>query len=329
MLKVVLGKGSYGGRVLGEVEEWFVEMMVPGDSFMFAGQILTFEAIDALQVRVSRSSSDTPKIPTYNGGKFPLSTYLAERVRDMVQDPSAWTHLPSQVQDWLGLQKAVSALPQANGLLVETFPRHAKYYLVCYPFEGRLAHQTLGMLLTRRLERLGLRPMGFVANEYAVSVWALRDLSGVDMASLFAEDMLGDDLDAWLAESDLMKRTFRHCAVIAGLIERRLPGMEKSGRQVTFSTDLIYNVLREHEPDHVVLQAAWRDAGRGLLDIHRLGDALARFQAGIRHLDLDRISPLAVPVMLEIGKEAIHGEGHESILEENAEDLIAEATGKR
>lgn len=329
MLKVVLGKGSYGGRVLGEVEEWFVEMMVPGDSFMFAGQILTFEAIDALQVRVSRSSSDTPKIPTYNGGKFPLSTYLAERVRDMVQDPSAWTHLPSQVQDWLGLQKAVSALPQANGLLVETFPRHAKYYLVCYPFEGRLAHQTLGMLLTRRLERLGLRPMGFVANEYAVSVWALRDLAGVDMANLFAEDMLGDDLDAWLAESDLMKRTFRHCAVIAGLIERRLPGMEKSGRQVTFSTDLIYNVLREHEPDHVVLQAAWRDAGRGLLDIHRLGDALARFQAGIRHLDLDRISPLAVPVMLEIGKEAIHGEGHESILEENAEDLIAEATGKR
>ena len=326
MLDVVIASKGRGGFKLGQIEEWFLEQLTPGDTFLFAGQVLRFEGIEEMTARVTRSSDTDPRIPSYQGGKFPLSTYLAARVRDMVQDPSTWHALPDQVRDWLDLQKRRSRLPKADGLLVETFPRAGRYYLVCYPFEGRLAHQTLGMLLTRRLERLRLRPMGFVANEYALSVWGLRDLSQVDLDALFAEDMMGDDLDAWLAESQLMMRTFRNCAVIAGLIERRFPGQEKTGRQVTISTDLIYNVLREHEPDHILLKAAWADAGTGLLDIHRLGTALARVRGRIEHVDLDRISPLAVPVMLEIGKEPIHGEGHESILEDVAsEDLIAEA----
>ena len=326
MLDVVVSSKGRGGFKLGQIEEWFMEQLVPGDTFLFAGQVLRFEGIEEMTARVTRSSDTDPRIPSYQGGKFPLSTYLAARVRDMVQDPGKWHALPDQVRDWLELQKRRSRLPRADGLLVETFPRSARFYLVCYPFEGRLAHQTLGMLLTRRLERMRMRPMGFVANEYALSVWGLRDMSGVDLDALFAEDMMGDDLDAWLAESQLMMRTFRNCAVIAGLIERRFPGQEKTGRQVTISTDLIYNVLREHEPDHILLKAAWADAGTGLLDIHRLGTALARVQGHIEHVDLDRISPLAVPVMLEIGKEPVYGEGHESILEDvSSEDLIAEA----
>ncbi|WP_203291820.1 ligase-associated DNA damage response DEXH box helicase [Maricaulis parjimensis] len=326
MLDVVVSSRGRGGHRLGQIEEWFVDQLAPGDTFLFAGQVLRFEGIEEMAVRVTRSTDTEPRIPTYNGGKFPLSTYLAARVRDLVQDPSGWDQLPSQVRDWLDLQQKRSRLPRAKGLLVETFPRSARFYLVCYPFEGRLAHQTLGMLLTRRLERMRMRPMGFVANEYALSVWGLRDLSGLDFDALFDEDMMGDDLDAWLAESQLMMRTFRNCAVIAGLIERRFPGHEKTGRQVTMSTDLIYNVLREHEPDHVLLKAAWADAGSGLLDIHRLGTALSRIKGQIEHVDLDRISPLAVPVMLEIGKEPVYGEGHESILEDvSSEDLIAEA----
>ena len=326
MLDVVVSSRGRGGQRLGQVEEYFIEQLTPGDTFLFAGQVLRFEAIEEMTARVTRSTDTTPKIPAYNGGKFPLSTYLAARVREIVQDPAHWARLPDQVRDWLQIQRLRSELPRADGLLVETFPRAAHFYLVCYPFEGRLAHQTLGMLLTRRLERLRMRPMGFVANEYALAVWGLRDMSGLDLEALFAEDMLGDDLEAWLAESDLMKRTFRNCAIIAGLIERRFPGQEKSGRQITFSTDLIYNVLREHEPDHILLRAAWNDAGTGLLDIHRLGEALARVQGHISHQALDRISPLAVPVMLEIGRESVRGEGQESILVDAADDLIAEAT---
>ncbi|MDF1768943.1 ligase-associated DNA damage response DEXH box helicase [Maricaulis sp.] len=325
MLDVVVSARGRGGHRLGQIEEWFVEQLTPGDTFIFAGQVLRFVGIEEMTARVVRAAEADPKIPSYQGGKFPLSTYLAARVRDMVQDREQWDGLPDQVGDWLRLQAVRSRLPAADGLLVETFPRSARHYLVCYPFEGRLAHQTLGMLLTRRLERLGMRPMGFVANEYAVSVWGLRDLSGLDFDALFDEDMMGDDLDAWLAESQLMKRTFRNCAVIAGLIERRFPGQEKTGRQVTFSTDLIYDVLREHEPDHILLRAAWQDAAAGLLDIRRLGEALARIRGRVTHMPLDRISPLAVPVMLEIGKEPVYGEGHDSILEDAAEDLIAEA----
>ena len=328
MLPVRLqGRGPRGGRSLGEVEEWFIEQLTPGDTFVFAGQILEFRGISENAALVTHSADPEPKVPAYQGGKFPLSTYLAKRVREIAHDPAQWEVLPEQVRDWLRLQKEKSRLPQPDDLLVETFPKHGKYYLVCYPFEGRLAHQSLGMLLTRRLERLRMRPTGFVANEYALAVWGLRDLSAVDMDALFSEDMLGDDLDAWLAESPLMKRTFKQCAIISGLIERRLPGHEKTSRQVTFSADLIYDVLREHDPDHILLQAAWRDAATGLLDIRRLGEALKRVKGHIHAIGLERVSPLAVPVMLEIGREPVYGEAQESILADAAEDLVSEMMG--
>ena len=323
MLSVRLkGKGPRGGRSLGEVEEGFIEQLVPGDTFVFAGEVLEFIGINENAALVVRSADREPKVPSYNGGKFPLSTYLARRVREIAHDPAQWAVFPEQVRDWLFLQQEKSRLPQPDDLLVETFPRGGKHYLVCYLFEGRLAHQSLGMLLTRRLERLRMRPTGFVANEYALAVWGLRDLSGVDLDALFSDDMLGDDLDAWLAESPLMKRTFKQCAIISGLIERRLPGHEKTSRQVTFSADLIYDVLREHDPDHILLQAAWRDAATGLLDIRRLGDALTRIKGNIHSIDLPRVSPFAVPVMLEIGREPIYGEAQESFLADAAEDLV-------
>ena len=338
MLKVRLGRKGVGqtgalrgGRVLGEIEEWFVEQLVPGDTFVFAGEVLRFEGMRETDVIASRTIAEAPKVPSYQGGKFPLSTYLAERVRVMLADRRAWGRLPQQVSEWLEIQRWKSIIPRPDQMLVETFPRARKHYLVCYPFEGRLAHQTLGMLLTRRLERARARPLGFVANEYALAVWGLGDMStmiargDLDLGSLFGQDMLGDDLDAWLAESSLMKRTFRVCAIIAGLIERRHPGQEKSGRQVTVSSDLIYDVLRTHEPDHVLLEAAWADAATGLLDIARLGDFLKRVRGRIRHTALDRVSPLAVPIMLEIGREPVHGEAREDLMREAADQLIREA----
>jgi ATP-dependent Lhr-like helicase len=320
-----------GGRLLGEVEEYFIEMLTPGDTFVFAGEILKYEAIVEDEVYVSRAASEDPKVPSYEGGKFPLSTYLADRVRQIVSDGALWGALPPQVREWLEIQAWRSLLPGRRDLLVETFPRANKHYLVCYPFEGRLAHQTLGMLLTRRLERARLRPMGFVANEYALAIWGLGDVAlridrgELSLADLFDQDMLGDDLEAWLAESALMKRTFRTCAIIAGLIERRFPGKEKSRREVTISTDLVYDVLRKHQGDHVLLRAARADAATGLLDIRRLGEMLSRIKGRIVHKRLDHVSPLAVPVMLEIGREAVYGEASEELLREAEAELVREA----
>jgi ATP-dependent Lhr-like helicase len=203
--------------------------------------------------------------------------------------------------------------------------------MIIYPFEGRLAHQTLGMLLTRRLERAGAKPLGFLANDYAMGIWGLGDLTGMitggrlDLATLFSEDMLGDDLDAWLAETSLMRRTFRHGAIIAGLIERRQPGKEKSGRQLTVSASLIYDVLRRHDPHHVLLEAAYRDAATGLLDIARLAEFLRRIRGRLRYVPLERASPLAVPILLELGRVAVGGEARESALRDAAEELLRDA----
>jgi ATP-dependent helicase Lhr and Lhr-like helicase len=322
-----------GGRMLGEIEEYFIEGLVVGDTFVFGGEIVRYEALVEDQVYVSRANDQDAKVPSYMGGKFPLSTYLAERVRRLLDDGRAWRALPEQVRDWLSLQRDVSRVPGMRELLVETFPRGGRHYLICYPFEGRLAHQTLGMLLTRRLERGGARPLGFVANEYALAVWGIGDMSlmirqgRLSLDALFHADMLGDDLEAWLHESALMKRTFRNCALISGLIARRFTDEEKSRRQVLFSTDLVYDVLRKHQADHVLLRAARADAATGLLDLKRLGDMLARIKGRISHRELDHVSPLAVPVMLEIGRESVYGEASDELLAEAAEELVKEASG--
>ena len=327
------GKGgnARGGRVLGRIEEYFLETLTQGDTFLFAGKVLRFEGIRENECIASNAAGQDAKIPVYAGGKFPLSTYLAAQVRAMLADRTRWQFLPEQVREWLEVQQWKSVLPATDELLIETFPRGNRFYMVAYPFEGRLAHQTLGMLLTRRLERMGAHPLGFVATDYSLGLWGLKDMGAMigtgklSLTRLFDEDMLGDDLEAWLDESYLLKRTFRNCAVISGLIERRHPGQEKTGRQVTVSTDLIYDVLRTHEPDHILLQATRADAATGLLDIKRLGDMLARVKGHLLHKPLDRISPLALPVMLEIGRERVAGEGDEMLLEEAADDLIREA----
>ena len=313
------------GRTLGEVEEYFVLGLEPGDTFVFAGDILRFEGVRETTVIVTRGQGAEPKVPAYAGGRLPLTTHLADRVRAMLADRAQWRAFPAAVREWLELQDVRSVLPSAAGMLVEIFPRAGKQFLVAYCFEGRNAHQTLGMLLTRRMERAGLAPLGFVATDYVLAVWSLRAVGDVD--ALFAEDMLGDDLEEWVDESSMLRRTFRNVAVIAGLIERRHPGHEKTGRQVTFNSDLIYNVLRTYEPGHVLLRATREDAARSCIDLGRLAAMLARIKGRITTRRLDRVSPLAVPVLLEIGKESVAGDALDELLDAAARALIAEATG--
>ena len=320
VMRVRLGRG----KSLGEVEEYFVSMLVPGDTFLFAGRLLEFQGIRNNEViaALARSGGD-PKIPAYAGGKLPLTTHLADRVRHLLADPSTWHRLPQQVGEWLAAQARRSRLTAPDELLVETFARGARHYLVAYCFAGRNAHQTLGMLLTRRMERRGLRPLGFVASDYCIATWGAAPVEGVE--ELFAVDMLGDELEEWMAESSLIKRTFRNCAVVAGLIDRRHPGQEKTGRQVTFSADLIYDVLRKYDPDHVLLRAARAEAAAGLTDICRLADLLVAVEGRIRHVRLDRISPFAVSIIAGIGKEFVSGEELDRALEEAVAELAAEA----
>jgi len=327
MLSVrIATRRGQGGRKIGEIEEGMLEMLEPGETFVFAGQVWRLVGVTNLDVLVQPAPAADPKMPSWGGSKFALSTYLAKRVRQLMTDQPHWQVLPADVREWLEAQRDRSVIPGEEEMLLETFPRGKRHFMVCYPFEGRLAHTTLAMLLTRRLERVGAAPLGFVCNDYAMAIWALNPLEGLDFAELFDEDMLGDDLEAWLAESFMMKRAFKGCAIIAGLIERRFPGeQQKSGRQITFSTDLIYDVLRRHQPDHLLLRCARDDAATGLIDVARLGQMLARIKGRIRHAALEHLSPFSVSVMLEIGKERSPGQAGEMILREAADDLIAEA----
>ncbi len=325
LLKVRLGGASTrgGGFTLGEVEESFANMLRPGDTFMFGGRLLRFLRIRETTLEAEDGGQGEPMVPAYAGSKYALTTNLAARVRAMLSDQASWHLFPDPVREWLALQAARSELPGQDDLLVETFPRQGRWFTVAYCFEGRNAHQTLGLLLTRRMERAGLRPFGFVATDYVIAVWSGEEPT--DIAGLFAQDMLGDDLEAWMAESSMLRRGFRNVAVIAGLIERNLPGAEKNRRQVTVSSDLIYDVLRRHQPDHILMRATQRDAAGGLTDLGRLSAMLARVENHVRHCRLDRVSPLAVPVLLDLGRESVRtADDEDALLEETEAELVAE-----
>ena len=310
------------GPVLGEIEEYFVQSLGAGDHFIFAGRMLEYVGIKGNMVLAKQSHAKEPKVPAYAGGRLPLSQNLANHVRALLQDAGKQHDFPSDVADWLSLQRLRSGMPSPDSLLVESFKRGEKHYLVAYCFEGRNAHQTLGMLLTRRMERLGFGPLGFVATDYAVAVWSVHQVTRAE--GLFNPDLLGDDLEEWMAESTMLKRSFRNVATIAGLIEKRLPGHEKTGKQMTVNSDLIYDVLRRHQPDHLLLRATEQDAAKGLTDIKRLSDMLNRFENHIDFWKLDRISPLAVPLMLEVGRESVTASGVSDMLAELETELLQE-----
>ena len=214
-----------------------------------------------------------------------------------------WGRFPDDVREWLEVQDYRSVLPKPAQLLVESFPHSKRHYTVYYTFEGWNANQSLGMLITRRMEVLGLQPGGFVANDYSLGVWGLKPVD--EPAPLLSPDILTDEFIEWVQDSHLLRRAFREVAVISGLIERQHPGKRKSGKQVTFSTDLIYDVLRKHEPDHVLLEAAWADARARLTDVGRFADLLERSAEQLHHVTLERVSPLAVPIMVMIGRESV------------------------
>lgn len=328
MLSVRLtGRGGRPGRKLGEMEEGFLEMLSPGDTFIFGGQVWRLHAVTGVDVLVTPAPHVDPKMPSWGSSKFAISSFLAGKVRRMMSDDSTWHVFPDEVREWLEAQRLHSALPRPEEMLVETFPQGKRHFLTCYPFDGRHAHTTLAMLLTRRLDRLGIGPLGFVCNDYSMAIWSLRPMDGLDLDALFEEDMLGDDLEAWLDESFMMKRAFKGVALISGLIERRMPGAEKSGRQVSFSTDLIYDVLRRHQPDHLLLRCARSDAATNLVEVERVGQMLSRIKGRLRHVSLTHVSPFAVPMFMELGRERAPGGAGEMMLAEAAEDLIARAMG--
>ncbi|MEO0454179.1 MAG: ligase-associated DNA damage response DEXH box helicase [Verrucomicrobiota bacterium] len=321
-LKVKLGRN----RGIGEIEERFVQQLEPGMSFQFGGRLLRFEGIKDSTVQVSPARGAANIIPAFAGGRLPLSSSLSEEVRNLISKKARWKELPEQTRGWLEKQAERSGIPAPDHLLVESFPRSGKHFFVTYPFAGRNAHQTLGLLLSRRMEQSGLQPLGFVANDYAVAISSLQPITDpAIIPSLFDPDDFEKEIHTWMSSSYLLKRTFREVALVSGLIDRSYPGRKKTGRQVTFSSDLIYDVLHQYEPDHILLKATQREAERGLVAWDRLRSVLNEFHGKYAFKCLDRISPFAVPVVMEVSQESIDGSAVEALLDAREEDLLREA----
>ncbi|UWR73067.1 ligase-associated DNA damage response DEXH box helicase [Phaeobacter inhibens] len=318
LLKVRL-KRSRGGKPLGEIEEAFAATLTPGDTFLIGGQVVRYESLREMTVEVSRNASKTPKVAVFSGTKFATSTQLSTRILDILQRDS-WPDLPPHTADWLALQREVSQMPRRGQLLLESFPFRGREHLCIYGFAGRNAMQTLGLLLTKRMEELSLDPLGFVATDYATLIWGLSPVA--DPAPLFDPDKLRAGLDGWLADNAVMKRSFRAVANIAGLIERNTPGQRKNGRQATFSSDILYDTLRKYDPDHLLLDITRQEALGGLVDFGRIEEMLTRINGNITLNRLSQISPLAAPLLLEVGKVPVKGAAQEKLLQRETEDLM-------
>lgn len=321
MVKVRL-KNRRGGQPLGEVEEAFAATLTPGDRFVIGGQVVRYESLREMTVEVSKDAGRKPKFAVYSGTKFATSTQLSQRILRLLQQDS-WPELPRHTAEWLTLQRGISQLPQPDRLLVESFPHDGREHTCIYGFAGRNAMQTLGLLVTQRMEELGLHPMGFVASDYATLIWGLEPVT--NPRPLLQANTLQDAFDLWLQGNAVMKRTFRSAATIAGLIERRTVQGRKSGRQATFSSDILYDTLLKYDPDHLMLRITREEALKGLVDFGRIEEMLHRTAGRIDHVALNRLPPLAAPLLLEVSRVPIDGSANERLLAEGSASLLAAA----
>lgn len=311
-------------KTLGSIEENFIINLSVGDTFLFGGQVLQFEGIHNSIVMVKRSKDKQAQIPSYAGGRMPLSTHLSSVVRHLIGNDKTWDQFPSQISEWLDHQKNNSKLPNKKTLLIETFPRKKKFYTVIYTFSGRNANDTLGFLALRRMKRLGLKPLGFTVTDYALAIWSFKKVG--NPKDIFEPGLIYEEFEEWIQDTPLIKRLFRDAAIISGLIERRHPGATKSGRQVLISSDLIYDVLVKYDPQHILLKAAHLDAKKGLIDSGRIEQFLLETKDNVVHVDLDKISPLAVPTVLQLSRQTMaKKDKDEYILEDMEAEILNEA----
>tara|TARA_R110000787_G_scaffold1400_1_gene5522 strand:+ start:4584 stop:7007 length:2424 start_codon:yes stop_codon:yes gene_type:complete len=315
-------KGKRTGVPLGEIEEGFAATLSAGDTFLIGGRIVKYEGLRELTVEVSRATAKKPRVASFMGTKFATSTQLSAKVQAILAR-DGWPELPRHTTKWLSLQRHISQLPQPGRMLIESFPHEGIQHTAFYGFAGRNGQQTLGLLLTREMEELGLHPLGFVATDYATLVWGLDEIDAP--GDLLTPATLDRGLDAWLSGNAVMKRIFRAVATIAGLIEKNTPQSRKSGRQATFSSDILYDTLLKYDPEHLLLQITREEAFRGLVDFGRIKEMLLRVDDRIDHIKLDRVSPLSAPMLLEVGRVPIKGEAERRLMTKEAERLMGEA----
>ena len=290
------------GGALGHIEETFLARLKPGDRFLFAGRTLELVRIRDLTAYVRSARGKPGAVPRWMGGRMPLSSELAGAMQEMLTECAPVEPEMRLAQPMLDLQRALSRVPAPAELLAERVDARDGEHLFVYPFAGRHAHEGLAALLAFRLAKLAPASFSYAVNDYGlvVSGRSLPELNAAALGNLLSTAQLAEDLAGSLNLAELARRKFREIARVAGLVFQGLPGRSKSMRQLTASSTLLFDVLTEHEPEHVLLRQAREEVLHGELDFERLQATLQRSARQSLHLLRPaRLTPFAFPLWAE------------------------------
>jgi len=324
-----------GGAHLGSIEEGFIARLKLGDVFVFAGRRLRLIRVSGMTAYVRQETKRVSgSVPSWQGARMPLSHELAEAVKARLARAAAGEfHGPEiqRVRPILDLQSRHSALPVPGTLLIERCATRDGHHAFIYPLAGRLVHEGLAALVAYRIARTGPRSFEFSANDYGFELLssAPLDLTEADWRAVLSPDDLAPDLLACMNAAQLARRQFREIARIAGLIIPGFPGAPKSNRQLQASSELIFDVFTEFDPDNLLLSQAQREVLDRQLEFSRLAATLQRLAADtLRIVPLARLSPFAFPLWADRLREQLSTEQWENRLRRMIQQLeAAESAG--
>jgi ATP-dependent Lhr-like helicase len=324
----IVGSESYavkliGGGRIGTVEEWFINQLKPGDVFWFAGRSLEFVRVQGLVAQVRKSREQKGKIPSWQGGRMPLSSYMAKVLRAQLTAGDGNVEMAA-VQPILARQRETSIVPSPDELLIERFTSREGHHVVIYPFEGRLVHEALGSLLAFRMSLL--RPITFsiAMNDYGFELLSDQPIPIEEALDndLFSPQDLLSDLQRSMNATEMAKRKFRDIASIAGLVFKGMPGRPLKERHMRANSSLFFDVFREHEPEHLLLRQAYDEAFDVQLELPRMREALERIGRQRKVLkDPGKFTPFAFPILVDRLREKLTSEQLEDRIRKMTERL--------
>jgi ATP-dependent Lhr-like helicase len=308
-----------GGGYVGVIEEYFISRLQPGDVFTLAGRNLEFVMIKEMTAYVRKSNAKKSIVPSWQGGRMPLSANLGRILRETLNQPSVVTQQsihPGTIElERLGplfaLQAELSQIPEKNELLIEQIETKDGFHLFVYPFEGRLVHEAMAAILAYRISRVRPITFSFAMNDYGFELLSDQPIpvDDTNVYELFSPDNLLTDIQRSVNSTEMARRKFRDIAVIGGLIFQGMPGEKKKARHLQASASLLFNVFSEYEPGNLLLRQSFQEVFDQQMEEVRLRDMLERIQQSKIVLTFpERLTPFCFPVKVDSMREDISSE---------------------
>ncbi|MFD1258086.1 ligase-associated DNA damage response DEXH box helicase [Mucilaginibacter terrae] len=300
----------HGGN-LGSIEEGFISRLKPGDTFWFAGRSLEFVQLKEMTAFVRKSNKTKGLIPSWAGGRMPLSSQLSSVLREKLDEVAHHLEKDEEVvalRSLFNLQEELSHLPKKTDLLIESFESRDGHHLFFYPFEGRLVHEGMASLIAYRISKIKKATYSIAMNDYGFELLTDEPIPFMEALEedLFTIDNLIDDIQHSLNANEMARRRFRDIAHIGGLVFTGYPGQPIKNRHLQASTGLLFDVFQEYEPNNLLIRQAYNEALAFQLEEFRLREALQRIQKQeIIIKTVERPTPFAFPIMVDRLREKI------------------------